>query len=205
LRARKARRDPERFEADPATQGDSSLADNLAAKVPKKLHDLQRLWLIEATKYNVLPLDDQAGERMNPDLAGRPVPIHGNTQILFDSCSIQEWVARPSDSRSSIEFQSPSLFLHCSCPQLKLGNGNPASGWRRRLPFDRKARRGPRAASRDHIKVADFVNFAEVGLYPVSSQSHTSDRIQPEPPAVAEGDLILMIVRDGTLSLIADQ
>ena len=32
---------------------------NLAEEDPKKLHELQRLWLIEATKYNVLPLDDR--------------------------------------------------------------------------------------------------------------------------------------------------
>ena len=49
----------------------------------KKLHELQRLWLIEATKYNVLPLDDRTAERINPVLAGRPVLITGNSQILF--------------------------------------------------------------------------------------------------------------------------
>jgi hypothetical protein len=45
---------------------------------------LQRLWLIEATRYNVLPLDDDLATRMNPDLAGRPVLIKGNTQLLFE-------------------------------------------------------------------------------------------------------------------------
>jgi hypothetical protein len=50
---------------------------------PDKLHELQRLWLIEAVKYNVLPLDDRAAERMNPDLAGRPQLITGNSQLLF--------------------------------------------------------------------------------------------------------------------------
>ena len=39
---------------------------------PDKLAHLQRLFLIEATKYNVLPLDDRRVERFNPDLAGRP-------------------------------------------------------------------------------------------------------------------------------------
>ena len=39
---------------------------------PKKLTDMQRLWLIEAVKYNVVPLDDRDFERLNPDLAGRP-------------------------------------------------------------------------------------------------------------------------------------
>ncbi len=51
--------------------------------MPAKLHELQRLWLIEATRYNVLPLDDRGAERFNPDLAGRPVLIRGNTQLLF--------------------------------------------------------------------------------------------------------------------------
>ncbi len=33
---------------------------------------MQRLWLIEAVKYNVVPIDDRGFERINPDLAGRP-------------------------------------------------------------------------------------------------------------------------------------
>jgi arylsulfatase len=55
----------------------------LSKEFPEKLHELQRLWLIEATKYNVLPLDDRMSERTQPDLAGRPTLIKGNTQILF--------------------------------------------------------------------------------------------------------------------------
>ena len=50
---------------------------------PAMLAALQRLWLIEATKYNVLPLDDRTGERLNPELAGRPTLIRGNTQLFF--------------------------------------------------------------------------------------------------------------------------
>ncbi|RJG05729.1 arylsulfatase [Noviherbaspirillum cavernae] len=65
------------------TSKDWTQADDLAAKMPEKLHELQRLWLTEATRYNVLPLDDRGAERINPDLAGRPVLIRGNSQILF--------------------------------------------------------------------------------------------------------------------------
>ena len=39
--------------------------------------------MIEAGKYNVLPLDDRRFERFNPDLAGRPQLAHGSSQILF--------------------------------------------------------------------------------------------------------------------------
>ena len=51
--------------------------------MPEKLRELQRLWLIEATRYNVLPIDDRLLERVNPDLAGRPELIEGNTQVLL--------------------------------------------------------------------------------------------------------------------------
>ena len=65
------------------TNTDWSQAKNLAKEMPEKLHELQRLFLIEATKYNVLPLDDRGVERFNSDLAGRPVLIKGNSQFLF--------------------------------------------------------------------------------------------------------------------------
>jgi arylsulfatase A-like enzyme len=45
---------------------------DLSADMPDKLRDLQRLWLIEAVRHDVLPLDDRLAERFNPDLAGRP-------------------------------------------------------------------------------------------------------------------------------------
>ena len=65
------------------TTSDWSQARDLAKEHPDKLHELQRLWLIEAVRYGVLPLDDRVGERLNPDLAGRPTLIKGNSQLLF--------------------------------------------------------------------------------------------------------------------------
>jgi arylsulfatase A-like enzyme len=65
------------------TTTDWTQARDLSKEHPDKLHELQRLWLIEATKYNVLPLDDRVGERLNPDLAGRPTLIKGDSQLLF--------------------------------------------------------------------------------------------------------------------------
>ncbi len=65
------------------TNKDWTQAHDLSKQMPEKLHELQRLWLIEATRYNVLPLDDRIGEKMNSDTAGRPVLIKGKTQILF--------------------------------------------------------------------------------------------------------------------------
>jgi arylsulfatase len=62
---------------------DWSQANDLAQKMPQKLHELQRQFLIEATRYNVLPLDDRVGERMNSDTAGRPTLVRGKSQLLF--------------------------------------------------------------------------------------------------------------------------
>jgi arylsulfatase A-like enzyme len=62
---------------------DWTQANDLAAEQPQKLRDLQRLFLIEAVKYQVLPLDDRRVERFNSDLAGRPQLIRGNSQTLY--------------------------------------------------------------------------------------------------------------------------
>ncbi|NTY60550.1 arylsulfatase [Mycolicibacterium sphagni] len=69
---------------------DWTQARNLVADNPGKLAELQRLWLIEAVKYNVVPLDDRSFERINPDIAGRPQLIRGNSQLLFDGMRVSE-------------------------------------------------------------------------------------------------------------------
>ena len=62
---------------------DWTQARDIAGDNPDKLAQLQRLFLIEAAKYNVLPLDDRRVERFNPDLAGRPQLVRGTSQLLF--------------------------------------------------------------------------------------------------------------------------
>jgi arylsulfatase A-like enzyme len=57
---------------------DWTQANDLAAEQPERLHELQRLWLIEAVKYNCLPLDDRFAERANPEIAGRPQLAQGS-------------------------------------------------------------------------------------------------------------------------------
>ena len=61
------------------TQADFSLANDLAAKNPGKLKELQDLFLKEAVKYNVLPLDDRLTERFVAALVGRPDLMAGRT------------------------------------------------------------------------------------------------------------------------------
>jgi len=65
------------------TTTDWSQGHDLAAELPEKLAELQELFLEEARKHNVLPLDDRRIERFNADLVGRPELVKGNSQILF--------------------------------------------------------------------------------------------------------------------------
>lgn len=62
---------------------DFSQANDLAAKNPVKLRELQDLWWAEASKYNVLPLDWRATIRMNAELMGRPSLSAGRTKATY--------------------------------------------------------------------------------------------------------------------------
>ncbi|RSM86341.1 arylsulfatase [Kibdelosporangium aridum] len=50
---------------------DWSQANDLATQYPDRLRQLQDLFLVEAAKYQVFPLDHRVTERENPTLAGR--------------------------------------------------------------------------------------------------------------------------------------
>jgi arylsulfatase len=63
------------------TRGDFSLANDLAAKDPARLKEMQELFVSEAVKYNVLPIDDRTLERTNAALAGRPDLMAGRTSL----------------------------------------------------------------------------------------------------------------------------
>lgn len=63
------------------TRTDFSLADDLAGKHPEKLREMQELFVNEAIKHNVLPLDDRKLERFNAALVGRPDLMAGRTSL----------------------------------------------------------------------------------------------------------------------------
>ena len=60
---------------------DFSEADNLAAKDPAKLKELQAVFAKEAVRNNVFPIDDRRAERFNPALAGRPDLLGGRKTL----------------------------------------------------------------------------------------------------------------------------
>jgi arylsulfatase len=71
---------------------DPSQAHDVAAEHPRRLAALRELFLIEAAKYQVFPLDDRVTERENPSLAGRldllgdrrSITYHGRTRRLTE-------------------------------------------------------------------------------------------------------------------------
>ncbi len=101
---------------------------NLAAEKPDKLAELQRLWLIEAVKYNVVPLDERSIERLNSDLAGRPTLIRGNSQLLFPGMRVSE------NCIINIKNKSHRVTANVEVPEGGAGGvivtqGGQAGGW----------------------------------------------------------------------------
>jgi arylsulfatase len=108
---------------------DFSQARDLSAEQPDRLHALQRLWLIEAVKYNVLPIDDRTADRLNPEIAGRPTLIHGTSQLLYGG------MGRLSEnSVVSIKNKSFSVTAEIDVPEggaegVIIAQGGRFGGW----------------------------------------------------------------------------
>jgi len=60
---------------------DFSQSNDLATSNPTKLQDLQELFMEEAVRNNVLPLDDRVFERFNAAIAGRPDLMGDRTSL----------------------------------------------------------------------------------------------------------------------------
>jgi len=64
-------------------RSDFSLAHDVAAKQPRKLAELKALFMKEASKYHVLPIDDRVFERLDAKLVGRPDLMGGRTSLTL--------------------------------------------------------------------------------------------------------------------------
>lgn len=62
---------------------DFSLRNNLASKNPEKLKELQALFMSEAEKYHVLPIDDRLMERTDAKAVGRPDLMGERTKVTY--------------------------------------------------------------------------------------------------------------------------
>lgn len=62
---------------------DFSMSTDLVKEHPNILTELQRVFLAEAVKYKVLPLDDRRQELFNPKIAGQPDLMFGRTSLTL--------------------------------------------------------------------------------------------------------------------------
>ncbi|MDB6176266.1 arylsulfatase [Paracoccus sp. Z330] len=65
------------------TRRDFSLSRDLSAQHPEKLAELESVFMEEARKYHVLPIDDRTVERANPALAGRLDLMKGRSSLTL--------------------------------------------------------------------------------------------------------------------------
>ncbi|WP_213814913.1 arylsulfatase [Glaciihabitans sp. dw_435] len=112
------------------TTTDWTQAHNLAAEHPEKLAELQQLFLIEATRYNVIPLDDRAAQRMNPEFAGRPSLVTGSSLRLYPGMTrLNENVAINIKNRSWSASAEIVLPESGEADGVILAQGGRTGGW----------------------------------------------------------------------------
>jgi arylsulfatase A-like enzyme len=109
---------------------DFSLTNNLAGERPEKLKELQALFMIEAERYHVLPIDDRTVERVNPALAGRPDLLGDRTSLtLYDGMS-----GMLENTFINVKNQSKTITAEIEIPEggangVILAQGGRFGGW----------------------------------------------------------------------------
>jgi arylsulfatase A-like enzyme len=112
------------------TRTDFSLVNDLAAANPAKLKEMQDLFIEEAIKNRVLPLDDRTLERLNPASAGRPDLMGDRTSL-----TLSEGMAGMSENVFiNVKNRSLSVTADVQIPQggangVILAQGGRFGGW----------------------------------------------------------------------------
>ena len=108
---------------------DFSEANDLAATNPKKLQELQKVFLKEAVKYNVLPIDDRSLERLNPEIAGRPDLMGTRTALtLYDGMNVTEG-AGINTKNKSYTITADIDLIDASANGVIISQGGRFGGW----------------------------------------------------------------------------
>ena len=108
---------------------DFSEANDLAATNPKKLQELQKVFLKEAVKYNVLPIDDRSLERLNPEIAGRPDLMGTRTALtLYDGMDVTEG-AGINTKNKSYTITADIDLIDASANGVIISQGGRFGGW----------------------------------------------------------------------------
>lgn len=90
---------------------------------------MQRLFLIEAAKHNVLPLDDRAAERADPDRAGRPLLARGPRQRLYSGIGRLNTFSLISIKNKSHHIGAEIVVPSGGCEGVIVAQGGLPGGW----------------------------------------------------------------------------
>ncbi|HTM32472.1 MAG TPA: arylsulfatase, partial [Vicinamibacterales bacterium] len=109
---------------------DFSAANNVASSNATKLDELKALFLTEAAKYHVLPIDDRSVERMDPAVAGRPDLMGGRTSLTLYPGA----VAMAENAFINVKNRSHSITATIEVPPgavegVIVAQGGRFSGW----------------------------------------------------------------------------
>jgi len=109
---------------------DFSAANNVASSNATKLDELKALFLTEAARYHVLPIDDRSVERMDPAVAGRPDLMGGRTSLTLYPGA----VAMAENAFINVKNRSHSITATIEVPPgavegVIVAQGGRFSGW----------------------------------------------------------------------------
>lgn len=111
------------------TNTDWTQAHDLAQKYPEKLRELQRLFLSEAARHNVLPLDDRTAERADPDRAGRPVLPGSRRQRLYPGIGRLNAFCVINTKNKSHRVTAEIIVSGKGCDGVIVAQGGFPGGW----------------------------------------------------------------------------
>jgi arylsulfatase A-like enzyme len=111
------------------TRTDWAQSRDLAYEHPEKLRELQRLFLIEAARHNVLPLEDRVGDLANPDTAGRPVLAHTRRQRLYPGIGRLNAFSVISIKNKSHRVTAEVYVPSAGCDGVIVAQGGFPGGW----------------------------------------------------------------------------
>lgn len=101
------------------TAQDFSLTNNLAAQNPEKLKELQDLFLKEAERNFVLPIDDRLYERLDAGAVGRPTLLGERTSLTL----AEGMVGMSESAFLNIKSRSKTITAEIEIPEDKTANG----------------------------------------------------------------------------------
>lgn len=111
-------------------RSDFSLSNDLAKKNPKKLAEMQALFMKEAKKNHVLPIDDRSVERVNPKLAGRPDLMGDRTSItLSEGMVFMTENTFPNVKNRSITIDADIVVPEAGAQGAIIVQGGRFGGW----------------------------------------------------------------------------